>query len=180
MVTGVDLTLPLIERARSLAGDRESYSVGDAEALDGVPDGSFDAAVSYLVLIDLLDYRRSIREAYRVLRPGGSFVVCTIHPMRSAVVGDYGWVKDGDKKLYYPLDNYTFEGPRVFEWWGRSFVNMHMTLSSYVSAFLDAGFVLEALQEPVPSEAQLAEHPDFDDEYRAPNFIIFALRKPER
>ena len=32
------------------------------------------------------------------------------------------------------------------------------------------------LQEPVPSEAQLTEPPDFDDKYRAPNFIIFALR----
>ena len=136
--------------------------------------------MSYIVLVDLLDYRGSVREAYRVLRPGGRFVVCTIHPMRSAVVGQHGWVKDGDEKLYYPLDNYTLEGPREFEWWDRTFVNMHWTLSSHVSAFLDAGFALQALQEPVPSEAQLEVHPEFDDEYRAPNFIIFVLRKPER
>ena len=55
---------------------------------------------------------------------------------------------------------------------------MHRTLSSHVSAFLEAGFVLEALREPVPSEKQLLEHPEFDDELRVPNFVIFVLKKP--
>ncbi len=178
VVTGVDLTEPLIERARSLGSDREMYTVGDAEDLDGVCDGSFDLAVSYIVLVDLLDYQRSIREAYRVLRPGGRFVVCNVHPMRSAVISSEGWIKDGDRKLFYPLDNYTEEGPREFNWWDRSFVNMHRTVSGYASAFLDAGFVLEALHEPVPSDDQLAEHPEFDDELRVPNFIVFVLGKP--
>ena len=178
VVTGVDLTPPLIERARTLGGDGETYAVGDAEDLAGVADGSFDAAVSYIVLVDLLDYQRSVREAYRVLRPGGRFVVCNVHPMRSAVVGEANWVKDGDRKLHYRLDNYTEEGPREFGWWDRTFVNMHRTLSSHVSAFLDAGFVLEALHEPVPSEEQLAAHPEFVDELRVPNFIIFVLGKP--
>ena len=143
-----------------------------------MPDGSFDAAVSYIVLVDLLDYRRSVREAYRVLRPGGRFVVCNVHPMRSAVIDFGGWIKDLDRKLFYPVDNYTEEGPREFKWWGRSFINMHRTLSSHVSAFLEAGFVLEALHEPVPSEEQLLEHPEFDDELRVPNFVIFVLKKP--
>ena len=48
-----------------------------------------------------------------------------------------------------------------------------------MSAFLDAGFVLEALHEPTPSDEQLVEHPDFDDEFRAPNFIIYILKKPD-
>ena len=56
---------------------------------------------------------------------------------------------------------------------------MHRTLSSYMSAFLETGFVLERLDEPVPTEEQLAANPTFDDEYRAPNFIIYELRKPE-
>ena len=178
IVTGVDLTEPLIEQARAFGSEGETYIVGDAEDLEGVPDGSFDAAVSYIVLVDLLDYRRSVREAYRVLRPGGRFVVCNVHPMRSAVIDFGGWIKDLDRKLFYPVDNYTEEGPREFNWWGRSFMNMHRTLSSHVSAFLEAGFVLEALHEPVPSEEQLLEHPEFDDELRVPNFVIFVLKKP--
>ncbi len=175
-VTGVDLTEPFIERARSLAVGNETYIVGDAETLDGIESNSFDLAVSYIVLVDLLDYRQAIKSAFRVLKPGGRFVVCNVHPMRTSV--PYGWINQGGRKLFYALDNYTDEGPREFEWWGKGFVNMHRTLSSYISAFLDAGFVLERLEEPVPSDEQLAANPTFDDEYRAPNFIIYTLAKP--
>ena len=177
-VTGIDLTEPLIERARELGSDKETYLQGDAENLEGVGDETFDLAVSYIVLVDLLDYRRSIQEAYRILRPGGRFVVCNVHPMRTASINIAGWIRDQRRKLFYPVDNYTDEGPREFMWWGKPFINMHRTLSSYVTAFLEAGFVLEGLHEPIPSEEQLAEHPHFDDELRVPNFIIYVLKKP--
>ena len=174
-VTGVDLTEALIARARAMSTG-EAYILGDAEDLNEVESDSFDLAVSYIVLVDLLDYRSAIGEAYRVLRPGGRFVVCNIHPMRSSLPA--GWIKQADRKLFYPVDDYTDEGPREWTWWGRRFVNMHRTLSSHIAAFLDAGFTLRALQEPTPSEEQLAAHPNFDDEYRCPNFIIYVLDKP--
>ena len=174
-VTGVDLTEALIERAYSLSAG-ETYRIGNAETLEGVASATFDIAVSYIVLVDLLDYRSAINAAFRVLRPGGRFLVCNIHPMRSCV--PVGWIKQGDTKLFYPVDNYTDEGPREWMWWGRPFVNMHRTLSSHITAFLEAGFTLRALHEPVPSEEELAANPTFDDEYRAPNFIIYVLDKP--
>ena len=159
VVTGIDLTAALIEQARNVGSKRERYLVGDAEDLAGVRDDGFDMAVSYIVLTDLLDYRRSIREAYRVLRPGGRFIVCNIHPMRSAAMNTDGWISDRSRKLFYPVDNYTEEGPREFLWWRGPVINMHRTLSSYVSAFLDAGFALEGLHEPIPSEEQLGPTP---------------------
>ena len=175
-VTGVDLTRPLIDRARALGREGQTYLVGDAVDLAGVDDAGFDLAVSYIVLVDLLDYRRAMEAAYRVLRPGGRLVVCNIHPMRSADSG--GWIKQGTRKLFYPLNSYWDEGPREFEWLETVIVNMHRTLSSYVSAFLDAGFAIDGILEPTPSEAQLAEHPEFEDEFRAPNFTVYKLKKP--
>ena len=175
-VTGVDLTKPLISRARALGWQRQTYLVTDAVDLACVEDASFDLAVPYIVLVDLLDYRRAIEAAFRVLSPGGRFVVCNIHPMRSAESG--GWIRQGTKKLFYPLDRYCDEGPREFEWLGTSIVNLHRTLSSYVSAFLEAGFALEGINEPTRSKVQLAEHPEFEDEFRAPNFIVYTMMKP--
>ena len=175
-VTGIDLTEALVDRARSLAVGREEYIVGNAEDLSPIDDECFDLAVSYIVLVDLFDYRRSIQAAFRVLRPGGRLVVCNVHPMRTSM--PLGWLRQGNKKLFYPVDNYMIEGPREFSWWGKQFINMHRTLSSYISTFLEAGFVLEGIQEPTPSDAQLAENPTFDDEIRAPNFIIYKLKKP--
>ena len=74
LVKGIDITEALIERAREFGGAGQTYLVGDAEDLAGVEDDSFDLAVSYIVLVDLLDYRRSIRggvqsvEARRTVR----------------------------------------------------------------------------------------------------------------
>ena len=175
-VTGIDLTAALVKRARELAGGGEAYLLGNAEDLAELDDASFDLAVSYIVLVDLLDYRRSIRAAFRVLRPGGRFVVCNVHPMRTAQPD--GWIKQGDRKLFYAVDRYSDEGPREFEWWGETFINMHRALASYISAFLDSGFVLEDLFEPTPSDAQLGANAGLADELRVPNFIIYALHKP--
>ncbi len=175
-VTGIDLTEALVERGRKLAYGSETHLVGNAEDLADLDNQSFELAVSYIVLVDLFDYRSSIEAAYRVLEPGGRFVVCNIHPLRSSQFS--GWIKQADRKLFYPLDNYSDEGPREFTWWGKRFVNVHRTLSSYISVFVEAGFVLERLREPTPSDEQLAANPDLDDEFRAPNFIIYVLRKP--
>ena len=179
-VTGVDLTEGLVEAARGLSNCVGNYLVGNAEDLAGIDDETFDLAVSYIVMVDIFDYESSIRAAYRVLKPGGRFVVCTIHPIRMCQPTGWvkGWIKHGEKKLFYPVDDYMYEGPREWIWWGRTFVNMHRALSSYVSAFLESGFVLEGISEPTPSPEQLAAHPEWEDEYRAPNFIIFELKKP--
>ena len=176
-VTGVDLTAGLVEAARGLSKGAGNYLVGNAEDLAGLDDETFDFAVSYIVMIDIFDYVSSIKAAYRVLRPDGRFIVCNLHPIRTSPQ-TIGWIKQGDQKLFYPVDSYTYEGPREWTLWGRPFINMHRTLSSFVSAFLESGFVLEGISEPTPSPEQFAAHPEFEDEFRAPNFIIFELRKP--
>ncbi|MCU0726115.1 MAG: class I SAM-dependent methyltransferase, partial [Planctomycetes bacterium] len=84
-VLGLDLCPPMIEAARALASPREEYRVADAQELGFLGDGTFDLAVSYLNQCDLPDFERNTREVFRVLRPGGRFVVANLHPMRSAV-----------------------------------------------------------------------------------------------
>ena len=71
-VTGIDLTEPLIEQARASACSDGTYLIGNAEDLASIDDESFDLVVSYIVLVDVQDYERSVRAAFRVLRPGGA------------------------------------------------------------------------------------------------------------
>ena len=177
-VTGVDLTAGLVEAAReSIERNRELSRRERRKPGRTRTTGRIDLAVSYIVMVDIFDYESSIRAAHRVLKPGGRFIVCTIHPIRLARQ-PIGWIKLGDKKLFYPVDDYTYEGPREWTWWGRKFVNVHRTLSSYVSAFLESGFILKGISEPTPSPEQFATHPEWEDEFRVPNFIIFELKKP--
>jgi ubiquinone/menaquinone biosynthesis C-methylase UbiE len=55
-------------------GSRVSVREGDATGLD-LPDASYDAVFCYHLLHHTPDWRAAVREAARVLRPGGTFYV---------------------------------------------------------------------------------------------------------
>ena len=90
---GVDLQPAFVEHARSLAGTSEAYELGDLQALAGIADGSFDLAVSYISPVDVPDHAAAMREAFRVLVPGGRFVVCNLAPMATAARVEDPWFR---------------------------------------------------------------------------------------
>ncbi|MBM3496425.1 MAG: methyltransferase domain-containing protein, partial [Armatimonadetes bacterium] len=156
-------------------GDREEYRVADVQDLSFLGDASFDLAVSYLNQCDLPDFDANTREVFRVLRPGGRFVIANLHPMRSAI-GAWHRGEDGTK-LHCILDRYLDEGPRRWTMLGVEFTNFHRTLQTYVRGFTRAGFVVEDIVEPTATEDNIALYPELEDETRVPNFIVYALRK---
>ena len=82
-VTGVDLTTEYLERARRdplLAPGMVSYLEGDVRDLP--VDGPFDAVVCWLNSFgyyDDADCHRVLHEFHRVLRPGGTVAIDTMH-----------------------------------------------------------------------------------------------------
>lgn len=173
---GLDLCGPMIDAAHELRSGRDEYRVADVHDLGFIDDDEFDLAVSYLNQCDLPDFHRNNQEVFRILKPGGSFVVANLHPMRSAV-GNWHRAGDGEKS-HVILDRYFEEGERRWKMMGVAFTNFHRSLSTYLDGFLDAGFVLGRIVEPSVSEEQLQEYPELDDELRVPNFIIYVLNKP--
>jgi len=78
-VTGVDLTPEFCAAAADLSewtglSERTDFVVGNAIALD-FPDDHFDAALTIHVAMNIADKPAMYREAHRVLKPGGRFVV---------------------------------------------------------------------------------------------------------
>ncbi len=174
---GLDLCEPMIEAAKELQSDRDSYRVADVQALDFMPAETVDLAVSYLNQCDLPDFNANNKEVFRVLRRGGRFIVANLHPMRSAV-GTWHRTAGGSKQ-HVILDNYFNEGERRWRILGSDpITNFHRTLETYVRSFLDAGFVIAGIVEPSMTPENLALYPELDDELRVPNFIIYILRKP--
>jgi SAM-dependent methyltransferase len=173
---GLDRCVPMIEAARQSASGRDEYRVADVQDLGFLAGETFDLAVSYLNQCDLPDHEANNREVFRVLRPGGRFVVANLHPMRSAV-GNWHRAEDG-RKLHVVLDRYFDESERHWKMLGVEFTNFHRTLSTYVRAFTDAGFRFQGLVEPTLAPEELATWPELDDELRVPNFIVYVLDKP--
>jgi ubiquinone/menaquinone biosynthesis C-methylase UbiE len=74
-LTAVELSPEMLKLAREkadAAAAEVDLRLGDAQALD-FPDQSFDTIVCCLALCTIPDPNRAVREAHRVLRPGGSF-----------------------------------------------------------------------------------------------------------
>lgn len=168
---GVDPTVALIERARQLdpTGD---YRLGRAEALD-LPDASVDWVVSYLSLIDIPDLGAAIREAQRVLRPGGRFLVANLQSFNTASTAD-GWTDEPDGTRRFCIDHYMDERVRWSQWLGIRVQNWHRPLASYLQSLLQAGFALRHFEEPLA----VGGDPERAAQYRrVPHFLVMEWEK---
>ncbi len=93
--TGVDLSAISVERARrrcELAGYQPDLRVSDAEHLP-FPDNTFDVVYSYGVMHHSPDTAQCVREAQRVLKPGGEARIMVYH--HPSVTGLMLWLRYG-------------------------------------------------------------------------------------
>jgi len=90
-VTICDINPAMLEVGRDRAADRGllrglTWATGDAESLP-FPDRSFDAYTIAFGLRNVTDIDKALREAHRVLRPGGRFYCLEFSKVTSAPVG---------------------------------------------------------------------------------------------
>ncbi len=76
-IVGLEPSVALTLKAQELLGDRAnlSFRVCDGAALD-LTDGSADVAILHTVLSHVTDPGALVAEARRILRPGGTVVIC--------------------------------------------------------------------------------------------------------
>lgn len=129
---GVDVSHGMLRHARA----RVPVAQADATRLP-LRDGSVAAAVAVMVHTDMPDYPAVLREAARVLRPGGVFVHVGIHP---CFHGPFADREDPDAVVLRPgyLDGgwtkASGEGPGVRARAGAA----HRPLPGLLHGFLDA------------------------------------------
>ena len=93
--TGVDLSSTSIERAKrrcEMAGYAPDLRVSDAERLP-FPDAIFDVVYSYGVIHHSPDTPQCLREAWRVLKPGGALRIMIYH--HPSLTGFMLWLRYG-------------------------------------------------------------------------------------
>jgi SAM-dependent methyltransferase len=149
----------LAGRGRAIRAD-----LGDLRAI--LPDASFDLVLSSLVLHYVTDLSKTFRELSRLLRPGGLLVFSTHHPTHDP------------KSLLEP--GYLVE--EIIEerwgWLGEQMRYYRRPLSGLTEPMADAGFVIERIVEPRPSEAlRNADAEGYRQLCLLPAFIFMRARK---
>jgi SAM-dependent methyltransferase len=146
-LVGTDISVDMLRLAR----DR-GLEVVQADARDlPFEEGSFDAAVSQWTHTDADEFGKVVAEVARVLRPAAPFVYVGLHP---AFVGPHSrfMFARGTPELhpcYLGEGRYGVEAPGVESPDGlRAKVGaVHLTLESFLTAFLSAGLSLEHFEE---------------------------------
>lgn len=184
-VTGIDGSARLIEIARlraAAAGLDIDYRCLNASVLDGIASGSFDLIVASMVFMNVEDYPGAIREAHRVLAPGGELCMSITHPCFSAPVS--GWVRGkGRRPQHFAVDRY-FEriawNDRIAPTFRTPTLRRHRPLEDYIGGALQAGFVLREFQEPTATDEDLKASARFEHLTRIPYFLFMRWAKPQR
>jgi len=160
-VVAFDFSEGLIERARARAEEEQSiaYHVLDATdeaALLGLGPGSFDAVICQMALFDISDIRPLLRAVAQLLKPGGYLLYSMMHPCfnspnttRTAEQADVAGeiVTTYAMKVYGYLSTVARRGAAI-RGQPKPQVYFHRSLETLLGQCFEAGFVVDALEEP--------------------------------
>ena len=182
-VTGVDGSERLIAAARERAaaeGVAAAFLRANANALDALAPSSHEIVVAAMSLMDVEDLRGAIREAHRVLAPGGELVMSITHPCFSAPVSQ--WVRDDRRALlHFAVDRYlerTAWESYIAPSFRAAVLRRHRPLEDYMAAAIETGFVLRAFSEPDASVEERRHSRRFEKLSRIPYFLFMRWGKP--
>lgn len=182
-VLATDFSEPMLERARAHGGDID-YRHLDATDRDAISalatDGPFDAAVSNMALMDMPDIAPMASALAALVRPRGRLVISTLHPAFNSgeavriveeTEDEHGWIvrTHSVKRSSYITPStgkgVALEGQPVTHWY------FHRPLQCIAGPFLDHGWVIDGLEEPVLKPPA----PPFDE---IPGVIVIRFRRP--
>lgn len=167
-VTAVDGSREMISMLQSTLGTAIKAYVQDLE--DGLPkeqNRSFDLVISPLVIHYISDLLRLFREVARVLRPGGTFVFSTHHPMVD--------FKDSKSGNYFRQETLTQTWDTIGEPMEIQFYRRPLT--DLFHAIENAGMAVVSLNEGAPDEnIQRIAHMASRDFLTNPTFIFLECR----
>jgi len=176
-LTGIDNSAEQLRTARSLQDEHDLHFPlihGNAEET-GLPDASFDLAVSEYGASIWADPYRWIPEAARLLRPGGELVFLTNGTLWILTVPDTEEEGPATERLLRP-----YFGMHRFEWPDDPGVEFHLGFGDWVRLLRASGFeVIDFIEVQAPVGATAGTHALVDPEWARswPAEQIWRVRK---
>jgi SAM-dependent methyltransferase len=165
-VVAIDRSRSMVALADERLGGRVRVMQGDVSNLRNLlANETFDVVLSSLVLHYLPDLSKAFLEWARLLRPDGTLVFSTHHPIHQASLLDPGY-------LHAELIE------EEWGWLGEKMRYFRRPLRDLTEPLASAGFVIERIVEPTPNdELKIKDPKGYDLLYRLPAFLFVRARK---
>lgn len=177
-VVGIDISEKMLKVAMAENSDpRITYINISMEEISQLKE-KFDIVISSLAFHYVEDFEGVIRNIYNMLDDKGIFIFSQENPLCTCHSGGNRWTRDEKgNKLYLNLSHYGVEGERESVWFVDNVKKYHRTFSTIINTLIGAGFSVEKMIEPLPTEELLEKYPDYRDLFHKPDFLLIKARK---
>ncbi len=190
---GIDIAPTFIKHAREVDSPEPlgiNYQVADGCSLPFALE-AFDFVVAFMSLQDMPAQGLVIAEVRRVLKPGGFFQFSITHPWTDTPYRR--WIRGDDgRAIALACGDYFVHNDGVISEWIFSHTppelreellpfripDFHRPLDFYFNGLVEAGFVIERINEPSASDEVIQRFPHLNDTRVAPHFLIVRARLP--
>lgn len=177
-VLGVDISEKMLAVAIEEHPDIE-FLRADMSDLSFIK-GKYDVVFSSLAVHYVEDFSAFAKSVCDILNPGGYFIFSQEHPLTTAPITGASWFRDDDGNvLHYKLTDYARGGKRSTKWIVESVEKYHRTFSEIVNSLCEAGFSIERMMEPVPTEETIAMDKSWEKDLHKPNFLLVKAKKKQ-
>ncbi len=170
-ILGIDLSEKMIQEAKKRNyGNHIVYRICGINDYE-YPENTWDCVVSNLALHYMEHLEQIFQQVFKTLKQDGVFLFNIEHPVFTSGV-DQEWIydKNGTPK-YWPIDNYFISGKRKTQFLGYEIEKYHHTLTQILMGLLNSGFILEAVEEAIPSD-EMINLPEMKHELRRPMMLL--------
>lgn len=180
-LVGIDVSEEMLSLARKRLspGANIRFEESSADSLSGFDSGSFDFVFSSTTMHYVEELEKAFSEAYRVIAPGGDFMLSLIHPLYSAsypLPGSSEWLlryQDRSPREY--IQPWTRFNRKTVKTLCRSY---HYTLADYINAVIKCGFSIRGVHEPQPPQQWKDTNPErYEDVMNEPVYLVIDCRK---
>ena len=192
VMTAIDISPAFIEQAKKLEEEQPlgiEYKTASAVELT-FQDSDFDFAIATMSFMDIGETKQVIKEAWRILKPGGFLQFSISHPCFSTPKWDWIWDEHKRPVALKCGDYFRELNGEISEWiFGATPDNLKKTtpkfkipvftrtLSKWLNLLIDTGFVLEEFAEPKADNEALKKYPSLADTQIIAYFLIIRCRK---
>ena len=177
-VTGLDISTKMLEIAQTENSSPKIKYINKSMTHLCELTEKYDVVFSSLAVHYIEDFNKLVADIYNLLNKDGYFIFSQEHPLTTALLTQNYWTcNDQNDKICHNLTTYSLEGKREVTWFVNGVIKYHRTMSSIINSLLKAGFTIEKMLEPMPSDEIIEKYPSYKKYIHKPDFLLIKARK---